>query len=101
MDVGLDTVRHNGDQTIHVACYNTFTTKWLLPRMHDLSMAYPNMKVTLSTSNELDSQRLHHYDLVILAESIGAGVEEGVERHTLFTELIGPVLSPKLVVSFP
>jgi LysR family glycine cleavage system transcriptional activator len=96
LSAGVDAAKNNADHTIHVACYNTFTTKWLLPRMHNLSMAYPTMSVNLSTSNELDIQRLHRYDLVILAEPMGAGVEEGVERHPLFAEFIGPVLSPEL-----
>ncbi len=87
--------QHNNN-SLHVACYNTFAAKWLLPRMHALHTTHPHMDVHLSTAKDIDTARPPECDVVILAQPAHASLQAGMLRSVLFTEYLGPVLSPEL-----
>jgi LysR family transcriptional regulator, glycine cleavage system transcriptional activator len=96
ISLAIDNLQNRESNTLSVGCYNTFTAKWLLPRMHALSITDPHMEVTLSTDHKIDAQCLSKYDVIILAEPTGYAQADEAERTILFSEWLGPVMSPQL-----
>jgi LysR family transcriptional regulator, glycine cleavage system transcriptional activator len=92
----VDDLKRHNDSALNVGCYNTFTAKWLLPRMHDLAATDPDMVVSLTTDHKIDAQHLSKYDVIILAEPVSSAQTDNADRIVLFPEWLGPVLSPSL-----
>jgi LysR family transcriptional regulator, glycine cleavage system transcriptional activator len=96
ISVAIDRLHKRESNALSVGCYNTFTAKWLLPRMHALANTDPDMEVCLATDHQIDAQYLSKYDVIILAEPVGSVQADEVDRTILFPEWLGPVLSPQL-----
>lgn len=91
-----DAIRALGDERqgpLDVACFSTFTVKWLIPRLFDFHAQYPGIEVRLrSTDTGIDVGK-EGCDLLITAE------DAPMPRDTalpLFDERMGPVLAPTL-----
>lgn len=82
--------------TLTVSCYNTLAAKWLLPRMQALAALHPSMDVQLSASTDVNVQRLQSHDVVILAQPVDTALNIDLQRHVLFSEQLGPVISAQL-----
>lgn len=94
-----DAVREVSDHSrgpLDVACFSTFTVKWLIPRLFDFQARHPGIEVRLRTTDAgTDADRLR-CDLVITAEEATAALDDPGNEHRLFPEHLGLVLSPDL-----
>ena len=93
-----DTVRaladaHHGP--LDVACFSTFTVKWLIPRLFDFHARHPGIEVRLRTTDAGTDAAREGCDVLITAAEAGSPREAGVAAP-LFAERMGPVLAPAL-----
>lgn len=103
IDAAVNAVRNDNSGTLDICCFNTFTVKWLIPRLYDFNSRYPDIDVRLSSTDRRpyaapDTEH-ERYDLVI---SVDEADEESDDRDRilpLFQEWLGPVLSPALASS--
>lgn len=90
-----DAVREisDGDRgPLDVACFSTFTVKWLIPRLFDFSARHPDIEVRLRTTDASGGQA--PCDLAIAVDEAVHGEDASV--LPLFCEWLGPVLAPSL-----
>jgi DNA-binding transcriptional LysR family regulator len=95
-----DAVREVSDPSrgaLDVACFSTFTVKWLIPRLFDFQAQHPGIEVRLRTTDTSTEAGRMHSDLVITAEE-ATGARDASKEHRLFPEHLGPVLSPALAL---
>lgn len=79
---------------LKIRVYTTFAAKWLIPRLPSFYVTYPNIRLNISNVvAPIDFQK----DKVDLAIQFGTGNWPGVETELLFTDVIQPVCSPKLL----
>ncbi|WP_010465127.1 LysR substrate-binding domain-containing protein [Acidovorax radicis] len=93
-----DAVREVSDPRrgpLDVACFSTFTVKWLIPRLFDFQAQHPGIEVRLRTTDAGTDAKRQHGDLVITAEE-ASGARDASREQRLFAEHLGPVLSPEL-----
>lgn len=93
-----DVVREVSDPSrgaLDVACFSTFTVKWLIPRLFDFQAQHPGIEVRLRTTDAGTGAGRMHGDLAITAEE-ATGARDTSKEQRLFPEHLGPVLSPKL-----
>lgn len=93
-----DTVRALGDAQngpLDVACFSTFTVKWLIPRLFDFHAQHPGIEVRLRTTDTGTDAAREGCDLLITAEDAGTP-RDATTTLPLFAERLGPVLSPAL-----
>ncbi len=93
-----DTVRalsdaHHGP--LDVACFSTFTVKWLIPRLFDFHALHPGIEVRLRTTDTGTDAAREGCDLLITAEDAGTP-RDAATTLPLFAERLGPVLAPAL-----
>ncbi len=91
-----DTVRALGDASrgpLDVACFSTFTVKWLIPRLFDFHAQHPGIEVRLRTTDSGTDAAREGCDLLITADAAGA---RDATTLPLFAERLGPVLAPAL-----
>ncbi|MES2583151.1 MAG: LysR substrate-binding domain-containing protein [Pseudomonadota bacterium] len=103
MEAAVRAVSDSTTGTLDVACYSTFTVKWLIPRLFDFNARYPDIEVRLLTSGPLDDLERARCDLSITVED---GTQEPVRDAAdnslaLFPERLGPVLAPALASRLP
>ena len=80
---------------LDVACFSTFTVKWLIPRLFDFQAQHPGIEVRLRTTDAGAGAGRIHGDLSITAEE-ATGARDTSKEQPLFPEHLGPVLSPEL-----
>ena len=80
---------------VDVACFSTFTVKWLIPRLFDFQAQHPGIDVRLRTTEAGPGADPTHCDVAITAEATGAAQGAGTAQP-LFAEHLGAVLSPAL-----
>ncbi|MES2613663.1 MAG: LysR substrate-binding domain-containing protein [Pseudomonadota bacterium] len=93
-----DTVRALGDAhhgPLDVACFSTFTVKWLIPRLFDFHAQHPGIEVRLRTTDTGTDAAREGCDLLITAEDADTP-RDGATALPLFAERLGPVLAPAL-----
>lgn len=93
-----DAVREVSDPSrgpLDVACFSTFTVKWLIPRLFDFQAQHPGIEVRLRTTDAGAGAGRIHGDLSITAEE-ATGARDTSKEQPLFPEHLGPVLSPEL-----
>jgi DNA-binding transcriptional LysR family regulator len=94
-----EAVREIGDGgrgPLDVACFSTFTVKWLIPRLFDFQARHPGIEVRLRTTADTGAGAgPAHCDVSITAEEPGAA-RGAPACLRLFPEHLGPVLSPAL-----
>ena len=95
-----DTVRALGDAhqgPLDVACFSTFTVKWLIPRLFDFHAQHPGIEVRLRTTDTGTDAAREGCDLLITAGEASDTPRDAATALPLFAERLGPVLSPALV----
>ena len=94
-------VRSLGDAhegPLDVACFSTFTVKWLIPRLFDFHAHHPGIEVRLRTTDTGTDAAHEGCDLLITAITHDSG-EALADNETflpLFAEYLGPVMSPAM-----
>jgi DNA-binding transcriptional LysR family regulator len=97
IEAAVRAVSENDSGVIDVACYSTFTVKWLLPRLYEFNAVFPDIEVRLSTTERTPDIRRERYDLIITVDAEVPAT--GVVTMPLFTEQLGPVLTPSLAAT--
>jgi LysR family glycine cleavage system transcriptional activator len=90
-------VADTGEGPLDVSCLGTFTMRWLIPRLHRFQRDHTAIEVRLTASDHAVDFGRDGSDLAIRVGT--APWPEGAEVHPLFSELIGPVLTPRLAES--
>lgn len=96
-----DTVRALGDAgqgPIDIACFSTFTVKWLIPRLFDFHARHPGIEVRLRTTDTGTRAALEGCDLLITAEEAATPRDAPLDQP-LFRERLGPVMAPGLIAT--
>ncbi|MEO0399740.1 MAG: transcriptional regulator GcvA [Pseudomonadota bacterium] len=96
---GTRLLTHNQqDHILTVQTYSTFAMRWLVPRLHAFSRRCPNVQVRLITAQNDPDFAAQDIDIAVIA-----GRRYGAEIHAdyLFTPLLFPVCSPRLLESGP
>ena len=102
MEAAVRAVSDNSTGTLDVACYSTFTVKWLIPRLFDFNARYPDIEVRLRTSGPLDDLERARCDLSITVDdSAREPATDAANTLPLFPERLGPVLAPALASRLP
>lgn len=94
LDLAVRAIADTDSGPLDVSCPGTFTMRWLIPRLYRFREVHPEIELRLSASSrEVDFAR-DGFDVAIRA---GAGPwPDDAERHELFAEQTGPVMSPGL-----
>lgn len=99
MEAAVRAVSDDARGTLDVACFSTFTVKWLIPRLFAFNALYPDIEVRLRTSGpQGDLERLR-CDVAITVETGEPSrhhVTDPIVTLPLFPERLGPVLAPSL-----
>jgi putative choline sulfate-utilization transcription factor len=81
-------------EVLQVATDFAFAAYWLMPRLHRFHQAYPQVDVSLVTSERSHAMLRPDIDVAIL---FGDGRFKQGESHWLFGEQVFPVCSPRLL----
>ena len=103
MEAAVRAVSDSATGTLDVACFSTFTVKWLIPRLFDFNALHPDIEVRLRTTGPLDDLERTRCDLSITVDD-GLSTPSTDETHNtflLFPERLGPVLAPSLAARLP
>ncbi|EPD42424.1 hypothetical protein HMPREF9702_02614 [Delftia acidovorans CCUG 15835] len=96
-----EAVRSLGDAhegPLDVACFSTFTVKWLIPRLFDFHAHHPGIEVRLRTTDTGTDAAREGCDLLITAitHDSGEALADNETSLPLFAEYLGPVMSPAM-----
>ena len=102
-----EAVRSLGDAhegPLDVACFSTFTVKWLIPRLFDFHAHHPGIEVRLRTTDTGTDAAREGCDLLITAiptdrdssGNSGQAIADDEMALPLFDEYLGPVMSPAM-----
>ena len=94
MLAGVNSVRAASQDIVNVSCLSTFAMRWLIPRLYSFTEQYPDMDIRLSTTS-IDNVKPSNHDVVIGVNPKKVAIDDN--QTILFTEKIGPVMSPSLL----
>ena len=95
LDDGLAAITAQAQrEVLQVATDFAFAAYWLMPRLHRFHQAYPQVDVSLVTSERSHAMLRPDIDVAVL---FGDGRFKQGESHWLFNEEVFPVCSPKLL----
>jgi len=87
--------RRGGDKRLVVSTSPSLAAKWLVQRLEGFTRAHPAAEVRIDVSTDL--ARFVGEGAVDLALRFGAGSYPGLETEPLFSEVVFPVCSPRLL----
>lgn len=98
LEATLNDLREQKDRVrLEVSTTYSFALKWLLPRLPGLSRQYPELLVSLDTTDRI----IHFSDAQAdVAIRLGKGSYPGLYSEFLFGEQVFPVASPDLLKRF-
>lgn len=96
MEAAVKAIRDTNCGTLDVACFSTFMVKWLIPRLFDFNVRYPDIEIRLTTTQRADDPDQQRMDLVISVQAFTSNLTNVLP---LFPEQLGPVLAPSLAAS--
>ncbi|QIA00782.1 choline sulfate utilization transcriptional regulator [Pseudomonas fluorescens] len=99
IDAGLSAISSQQQhEVLQVATDFAFAAYWLMPRLHRFHEAYPQVDVSLVTSERNHNMLRPDIDVAVL---FGDGRFKQGESHWLFSEEVFPVCSPQLLKDRP
>lgn len=94
MEAAVSRVMHRDRRTLDVSCLSTFAMRWLIPRLFGFQERHSEIEVRMTADDgpvDFARQRLD------VAIRVGTGPWGEAKVADLFTDLVGPVLSPRLL----
>jgi LysR family glycine cleavage system transcriptional activator len=85
----------SGRKLLRVNAPQTFTMRWLIPRLPSFTLAHPDIEVRLAASIAPIEKVSDHYDVAVRRGPLGAG------STPFLAETCVPVASPQLLNSIP
>jgi LysR family glycine cleavage system transcriptional activator len=86
--------QHDAQGPLQVSVAPVFATKWLVPRLERFEIAHPNIDLRISASLEVVDLERAGFDAAI---RLGRGVYPGLEVQEIFSEVVVPMCTPRLV----
>lgn len=94
LEQALDESRSaRSSRTLHISLLSSFLNKWLAPRLPDFHGAYPDLRLSFVTSNDLVDFVRSEQDAAI---RMGTGTWTTLEREKIMDEWLVPVCTPML-----
>ena len=87
-------INSRGAQMLKLIVVEVVAAKWLLPRLVDFKLAYPEVGIELDTEQSGIDLRRRNFDVWI---TFAEQVPGGLPAETLFEESLVPVCSPALI----
>ncbi|WMT88598.1 transcriptional regulator GcvA [Pelagibacterium sp. 26DY04] len=84
----------SGEQNLRISALSSFTTKWLIPRLHRFQTRHPDIEPMIGTTQRAVDLRREGVDVAI---RVGGGVYEGLLSTKLMDDAAFPVCAPSLV----
>ncbi len=94
IDAALRAVKDKDAGVVDVGCFSSFTLKWLIPRLYHFRQMHPALDIRLSATD--DAVQPRRYDVVIGTAQKHELLPPENGQWLLFSEQLGPVLSPLL-----
>ena len=102
IDMAIRAAREAAVTTLDVACFSTFTVKWLIPRLFDFHAHHPGIEIRLQTTHSAGTSPHARWDVSIGVDTHAvAGTPPRSGAVELFPEQLGPVLAPSLAQRLP
>lgn len=96
MESALRIVGEGDDRVLDVACLSTFAMRWLIPRLHEFTDAYPHYNVRLATDDRPPRTPVDVQIMVLPSEAIST-----TDYLPLFQERLGVIVSPSVANGEP
>ncbi len=94
LEQALDDSRNvRSSRTLRISLLASFLNKWLMPRLPDFNTAYPDLRLSLVTSNDLVDFVRSEQDAAI---RMGTGTWTTLVREKILDEWLVPVCAPAL-----
>lgn len=93
IETAVRTVSDDDSGTLDVCCFNSFTAKWLIPRLYDFNARHPDIEIRLSAAERTPDIHRDRYDLIIEVDDSNT---DSATVLPLFPERLGPVMAPSL-----
>ena len=85
--------RRHGARTLSISVAPSLASKWLMPRLGDFSVRFPEIELRISATIGLADFRDNEVDVAI---RFGSGGYDGLMEERLFRESLCPMCSPTL-----
>ena len=85
------------DGVLSITAVTTFTTSWLVPRIGQFQLAWPDIAVRLDTDPRLVDFHREEFDVGIRGGNIARGQWPGLISHHLMTIDLAPFCAPRLL----
>jgi len=91
----IDMIREqSNDKPLTITASPTFTSRWLMPRLTNFQLKFPDIDVRIDASNDLADLVNDDIDVGI---RFGTGEYPGLEADYLFSQNVIPVCNPELL----
>lgn len=98
MEAAFREMSEDGEAILTIACFQTFATKWLAPRLGSFQIAHPHIAVRLEIANEFADLDAGECDLAI---RLSDDVPDSLEAHVLAPLELAPFACPGFLKSHP
>jgi LysR family glycine cleavage system transcriptional activator len=85
------------DGVLSITAVTTFTTNWLVPRIGQFQLAWPDIAVRLDTDPRVVDLEREEFDVGIRGGNIARGQWPGLISHHLMTIDLAPFCTPRLL----
>lgn len=86
-------------RTIRVNAQTTFAMHWLIPRLPAFHSQYPDIEISVSTSNSSEVKGLSGFDVLIRRDALNKPEWRYFEKKALFEEKLTLIAAPKLLAT--
>lgn len=93
MLAGVNAIKLADKKSVTVSCLNTFAIRCLIPCLYRFNHLFPDIDIKLSTTSTDDVGDGYDVAIGVTKEPVG----QSGNKHLLFHEKIGPVISPNLI----
>lgn len=76
---------------IVIGASHSFMANWLIPRLEQLEIIYPNIHIKLMTCNDLKLLEKEQIDIFINSLSLDQVLPDSLDKYLLFPDHMGPV----------
>lgn len=98
MEAAFRELSEDGEAILTIACFQTFATKWLAPRLGSFQIAHPHIAVRLEIANDFADLEAGECDLAI---RLSDDVPDSLEAHVLAPLELAPFACPGFIKTHP
>ncbi|CAG9296830.1 LysR substrate-binding domain-containing protein [Celerinatantimonas diazotrophica] len=95
LEASIETFDRSNGQSINLSCLGTLSMKWLIPKLKDFYLEYPDIKINLTADDNPVNLAKDNIDIAI---RIGRTQSDNQDiLIEMFDDYVGPVCSPSLI----